>query len=144
MNTPDNVDGVDKTKCRRVRTVLGVLHKPNPWQATGLPSWLVVGVWIPAIPAYPRNIQFNGIDRARVADNNMKDSDDAGILVWVFVGIIIMRKLHCPQAGPGPVGPARPYEGQGRARVLASWPGPHRVKGQGSGLGPTLARPDPV
>ena len=62
--------------------------------------------------------------------------------------MILLLWLHCPRAGPGPVGPrvgpARPYEGLGRARVLVSWPGPHRVKGQGSGLGLTLARPGPT
>ena len=50
--------------------------------------------------------------------------------------LIMGSHLHCPWAGPGPVGlwvgPARPYEG------------PHRVKGQGFDLGPTLARPDPI
>ena len=54
-------------------------------------------------------------------------------------------RIHCPRAGPGPVGPrvgpARPYEGQGRARALASWPGPHRVKGQGFDPGPTGVDP---
>ena len=33
-------------------------------------------------------------------------------------------------------------QGQGRARILVVWPGPHGVKGQGRCLGPTW--PDPV
>jgi len=53
--------------------------------------------------------------------------------------------VHCPRAGPGPVGPrvdpARPYRVRGRARLLRTWPGPARVKGQVSDVGP--AWPDP-
>jgi len=51
--------------------------------------------------------------------------------------------LHCPGAGPWPFGPradpTRPQKGQGRARFLVSWPGPHRVRAKA----PDLARPWP-